>query len=308
MFCWACIWNRYSLPSRRTGSPVQDSAGPRTAKLTPAWCSRRASDWVVLRARSSRAPAQPTQNRYSTSSGIVPVDDRDLEVEPLGPLEALGGAEPPGVAPVLDVAQHEAGLGRETGLDQHLVAAHVDDGVDVLDVDRALLDAGPARRARPEHVVGDDLGHEGLRGSFAEQLVAQVHDDELGRERLARVPGRALALAAPALGAGHEVQELLPGEVLDPAGAEDRVLVHRLDVDLGRLVEGAEPGRLAGEGDVQRCHEDVKVLGVHDEDQKRHDHDDVQVDEDRLERPVGRRRRAAAAPRPMPWEAKAHQP
>ena len=27
---------------------------------------------VVLRARSSSAPAQPTQNRYSTSSGIFP--------------------------------------------------------------------------------------------------------------------------------------------------------------------------------------------------------------------------------------------
>ena len=44
MFCWACIWNRYSLPSRRTGSPVHDSAGPKTAKLTPAWCNRRAID------------------------------------------------------------------------------------------------------------------------------------------------------------------------------------------------------------------------------------------------------------------------
>ena len=27
---------------------------------------------VVLRARSSRAPAQPTQNRYSTSGSILP--------------------------------------------------------------------------------------------------------------------------------------------------------------------------------------------------------------------------------------------
>ena len=121
-----------------------------------------------------------------------------------------------------------------------------------------------------------------------EELVAQVHDDELGGQGLAGVPGRALALAAAALGAGDEVEQLLPGEVLDLAGAEDRVLVHRLDVDLGRLVEGAEARRLAGEGDVQRCHEDVKVLGVDDEDQERDDHDHVQVDEDRLERPVGR--------------------
>ena len=41
-------------------------------------------------------------------------------------------------------------------LDQHLVAAHVHDVVDVLDVDRALLDAGAAGGAGPEHVGVDD--------------------------------------------------------------------------------------------------------------------------------------------------------
>ena len=45
------------------------------------------------------------------SSGMVPVDDGDLEVEGLGPLGALGAPEAPGVALVLDVAQHEARLG-----------------------------------------------------------------------------------------------------------------------------------------------------------------------------------------------------
>src|SRR3712207_8593174 len=61
------------------------------------------------------------------------------------PVLAGAGADPPGVAAVLEVAQHHAGLGREVGLDEHLVAAHVLDVVDVLDVDRALLDAGAAR-------------------------------------------------------------------------------------------------------------------------------------------------------------------
>ena len=79
--------------------------------------------------------------------GDGPGDDRDLEVERVGPVGALGGTETPGVALVLDVAQHGARLGREARLDQDLVAAHVDDGVHVLDVDRALLDAGTARRA-----------------------------------------------------------------------------------------------------------------------------------------------------------------
>ena len=88
-------------------------------------------------------------------------DDRDLEVEALGPLGALVLPESPRVALVLHVAQHEPGLGRELGLHEHLVAAHVDDGVDVLDVDRALLHAGPAGRAGPQHVGVDDVGHQG---------------------------------------------------------------------------------------------------------------------------------------------------
>ena len=88
-------------------------------------------------------------------------DDRDLEVEALGPLGALVLAQAPGVALVLDVAQHEAGLGGELGLHEHLVAPHVDDGVDVLDVDRALLHAGAAGGAGPEHVGVDDVGHQG---------------------------------------------------------------------------------------------------------------------------------------------------
>ena len=72
MFCWASIWKTNSLPRRRAGSPVQASAGPSTANLTPAVCSSSAMALVVFLARSSRAPAQPTQNRYSMSSGMVP--------------------------------------------------------------------------------------------------------------------------------------------------------------------------------------------------------------------------------------------
>ena len=39
--------------------------------------------------------------------GDGPGDDRDLEVERVGPVGALGGAEAPGVTLVLDVPQHE---------------------------------------------------------------------------------------------------------------------------------------------------------------------------------------------------------
>ena len=70
-FCAACIWYRNSLPARRAGSPVQVSPSPRTMNSIPAVCSNSATALVVRFARSSYAPAQPTQNRYSTSAGIL---------------------------------------------------------------------------------------------------------------------------------------------------------------------------------------------------------------------------------------------
>ena len=63
MFCWASMENTNSFPIRLAGSPVQVSAGPSTANVTPAVCRSVAIALVVLRARSSSAPAQPTQNR-----------------------------------------------------------------------------------------------------------------------------------------------------------------------------------------------------------------------------------------------------
>ena len=88
---------------------------------------------------------------------------------------------------------------------------------------------------------------------------------------------------------------------------EDSVLVHRLEVDLGGLVQSAEAGGPTRVGDVQRCHDDVKVLGVDDHNKERHDHDDVQVYEGGFDDSVGRcteRRQCPSETR----EAKAHQP
>ena len=160
-----------------------------------------------------RAPAQPTQNRYSMSSGIFPSRTGDLEVELGDPVEPLVLGHAPRVAAPLEVVQHAGGLGREGGLDQHLVAAHAVDVVDVLDVDRALLHAGTAVGARPDHVGVDDavlfrgadqralrrartsgarvtrsssLGQQ-VRG-LRERVVAQVQDELLGRQRLAGRP------------------------------------------------------------------------------------------------------------------------
>ena len=62
---------------------------------------------------------------------------------------------------------------REVRLDQHLVAAHVDDVVDVLDVDRALLHAGAAGHAGPQHVGVD---HARAAVGHVEPVVAGVAD------------------------------------------------------------------------------------------------------------------------------------
>ena len=235
----------------------------------------------------------------------------------------LEAPESPRIALVLDVAEHEAGLGRELGLHQHLVAAHVDDGVDVLDVHRALLDAGAAGRARPQHVGVD---HGCRPGSpprrrrpgcvcmhpvgVGEHVVAQIHDEELRRQRLAGVPGRALRLAPPALGAGGHVEELLPREVLDAAGAEDHLVVVAdvLHGHVGGGGQGAQGPGPPGRGHVDRGQEDVQVLRVGDEDQEAHDDGDVEQERRRLDDAVDCRCRAGRGHAATVWEAKAHWP
>ncbi len=125
-----------------------------------------------------------------------------------------------------------------------------------------------------------------------EQMVAQVHDDELGRQRLSGVPRRALRLAAAALGTRGEVEIALPGEVLDLAAAEHRVLVGILEVDvLAVVLHGQQWAQRVGqplEGDVDRGQADVQVLGVqHDQQEDEHDAD-VQQQRDALDDEVGR--------------------
>ena len=265
-------------------------------------------------------------------------DDRHVEVECLGPVKASALVLAPRVALVLEVLEQARELGREVRLQEHLVAAHVDDVVDVLDIDRALLDARTAVGAGPQRLGVDNSGSGdvtldgfadegtlsldtrglGDRGEFrlvrvalgvdeadlfahlllaaGEQVrrlrvavVAQRHDEQLRRQRLGRVPRRALRLAAATLGTGGEVEPALPREVLDRADAELRlrsvlllghlldlfhgegfaVLRHRLDgaerraalgialrIDVeerGEAVPGDAPGDVAAD-DVQPHH------------------------------------------------------
>ncbi len=71
-FSSASIWNRYSLPARRAGSPLQVSCEPSTANGTSAWRSSWAMARTTRRLRSSNAPAQPTQYRIGASRRPMP--------------------------------------------------------------------------------------------------------------------------------------------------------------------------------------------------------------------------------------------
>ena len=163
--------------------------------------------------------------------------------------------------------------------------------VDVLDRDRALLDAGAAGDAVPDDVVADRVRHERARleagrvgeqvRPLAEELVAEAHDQQLRRELLAGRVGRADVLAAAALGARHRVDHLLPRHVGDRVGAE----AHRALV-LDREVERLEPAARAraAEPDVDRRRRDVEVLRVRQVGEEADDEQDVRPDEDPLAR------------------------
>ena len=157
------------------------------------------------------------------------------------------------------------------GLLHHEVAAHVDNGVDVLDEDGARLHAGAAGGAGPEDVLGHGVDHRGLggrrllagggreEGGGALLGVEPEVLDELARgEGLAAGVGGALVLAPAAVGAGVEVEDLLPGEVGDLGGAE---AFEGLDVAHG--AEGAE-GAVGAEEGVHGADEDVGELAEAD--------------------------------------------
>ena len=280
---------------------------------------------AVLESTRATDPEQVVDRRAVLDIGP---DDRDVERQPLGPVHPHARGQPPRVGVLLEVLVERPELAGEGARDEVLVAAHVDDRVDVLDVDRALLDAGATRGARPQDVLVDDalqtqrvvcrqrvlhvvtqrshqrrvgqllgvggevlallLGrHEPRR--LGVRVVAQRHDEQLRRERLVGVPRRALALAAATLGARREVEQTLPGELLDLADAQRGVLVevlHRLHVerlagDHHRLhgTEGGAPVGVPLEVDVDERQEavprDTHRRGERDGDHPREAHEDL---------------------------------
>jgi len=227
-----------------------------------------------------------------------------LHVEAVGPLRPVHAREVPGVAVGLEGLEGLLKLRRKLAPHHHQVAAHVDDLVDVGDHHRALLLAGAAGGARPDDVGVDDVGHEvevedGLRrfavlavGVVREDLlllgvevVAQVDGEVLRGEQLARAVRRAVVRAAAALGAGVEVEEGLPGEVVHAAHADAGGggvgLLHRGGHVLEQLVRalghGLEPaGRVeVAREDVGQRRDDVEVLAVGQVVEEGEDQEDV---------------------------------
>ena len=215
MFCWASIWKTNSLPRRRAGSPVQASAGPSTANFTPATCSSSAMALVAFFARSSSAPAQPTQYRYSTSSGILPSRTGTSKSSSVIQSSALVLGHAPRVAAALQVVEHRGRLrcgkadstrtwwrriplmwsmcSMSTGHSFTHAPQFVHDQITSGSMTPFCL-RGPDQR--PLRLGLDVVGElvprlvgagQQVRG-LGERVVAQVQDDLLGRQRLAGRP------------------------------------------------------------------------------------------------------------------------
>ena len=110
-----------------------------------------------LRRRRRRRPCTLVEGRRAPD----PVEDlgrriarlEDPHPEPFGPVGAIDLRLAPRVAPALDIAKHRSGFGGKARLDHHQLPAQIDDVIHVLDLHRALLDAGAAGDAVPDHLL-----------------------------------------------------------------------------------------------------------------------------------------------------------
>ena len=110
---------------------------------------------VVVHART----ADPEQVLGVVEVLDVLAEDWHLDAVFLGLLDPIGALVvvlAPRVALGLQVLEQATQLGREVRLNQHLVAAHVDNVVDVLDVHRALFHTSTTVGAGPQHVGVDN--------------------------------------------------------------------------------------------------------------------------------------------------------
>src|SRR5450631_4216925 len=97
----------------------------------------------------------------------------------------------------------------------------------MLDADGALILAGAARRALPEHFLRVELTELFARVA-GEHRRLRLQDEGLRVERLARAPGRTVLLAPPALDAGQRIEYRLAPEILH--GLQPDLLFVKIEV------------------------------------------------------------------------------
>ena len=137
-------------------------------------------------------------------------------------------------------ANHGLQVFGELGLLHYQVLPHLHDLRNLLDHDRALFHAGATGCARPQRLFLDHwpnqrrLAFDRRSGSIAicfakrqgkferielVQVFAKIEDQLLRRERLFGQRGRTVYLAAATFGTGVEIEQILPGELLEFAHA-----------------------------------------------------------------------------------------
>ena len=201
------------MPLRRAGSPQHFSSLPRMAKSQPARCRIFTSERAIFCECWSKLPAQPTQSRMSVS----PFSASSGTCRSLAQSLARVGVDAPGIALVFQAAVQGLEFLGEPGFHQHPVLAHAHDLGDVLVEHRADLHAGAAGGAVPDLFLADHLAEQFFQARRIaaqlavriQQVVLQLVQQGLGRQGLARLEGRADVVAAPALGAGEEVEQVL---------------------------------------------------------------------------------------------------
>ncbi len=145
-------------------------------------------------------------------------------------------------------------------------AARPDDQRQVLDAHRALVLAGAAGRALPEHLLAVELAELAARARPRAAPPASAGPASFGLSSLPAPHAGTVHLAASALHAREGVEHDLAAEIL-----------HRFEPDFLLLEvqvrHGAELGRLQEHGD--RREDEVQVLRRRDQRQEREDHEHV---------------------------------
>ena len=150
----ASCWNSISLPTRRTHSPVEPSRGAEDGEAHPGLlqdADEGARDLLAARVERHRRADVEEIVEPRGLGGVV----HDRHAEPGAQSPRCSAGRPQGLPCDLVGLEQLLQLVRELAGDHHLVLAHAEELVEVLELDRARRLAVAAGRAGPERLVGD---------------------------------------------------------------------------------------------------------------------------------------------------------